>query len=159
MDKNQFQPAYLDDCRGLSLKKMDSAEVALYLFLYGCVGERWRWRDRLLLTERQLEALLAPPGTSVHVLYVDNVAAGYIELAKSDESTKIVYLGLCPDYIGKDLGKHLLSYGIEQAWNDNAKRLWLHTCNMDSPYTLNNYIKHGFSIYKVHKQSRSKLHI
>jgi GNAT superfamily N-acetyltransferase len=123
MDKNQFQPAYLDDCRGLSLKKMDAGEVALYLFLYGCVGERWRWRDRLLLTQRQLEALPVAPGNSIYVLYVDNVAAGCIELTKSDKSTKIVYFGLCPDYIGKDLGKHLLSYGIEQAWNDNAKRL------------------------------------
>jgi hypothetical protein len=97
-NKSQFHPAYLDDYRGLSLKKMDAGEVALYLFLYGCVGERWRWRDCLLFTDRQLEALLAAPGTSVHVLYVDNVAAGYIELAKSDESTKIVYLDLCPDY-------------------------------------------------------------
>jgi GNAT superfamily N-acetyltransferase len=123
MDKNQFQPAYLDDCRGLSLKKMDAGEVALYLFLYGCVGERWRWRDRLLLTQRQLEALPVAPGNSIYVLYLDNVAAGCIELTKSDKSTKIVYFGLCPDYIGKDLGKHLLSYGIEQAWNDNAKRL------------------------------------
>jgi N-acetylglutamate synthase-like GNAT family acetyltransferase len=102
---------------------MDAGDVALYRFLYSSVGERWRWRNRLLLTQRQLEALLVAPGNSIHVLYVDNVAAGCIELTKSDESTNIVYLGLCPDYIGKDLGKHLLSYGIEQAWNDNAKRL------------------------------------
>ena len=108
-NKSQFHPVYLDDYRGLSLKKMDAGEVALYLFLYGCVGERWRWRDRLLLTQRQLEALLVTPGNSIHALYVDNVAAGGIELTKSDESTKIVYLGLCPDYIAKDLGKHLLS--------------------------------------------------
>lgn len=91
--------------------------------MYSSAGERWRWRDRLLLTQRQLEALLVSPGNSIHVLYVDNVAAGGIELTKSDELTKIVYLGLCPDYIAKDLGKDLLSYGIEQAWNDNAKRL------------------------------------
>jgi hypothetical protein len=95
-NKSQFHPAYLDDYRGLSLKKMDAGEVALYLFLYGCVGKRWRWRDRFLLTQRQLEALLVAPGNSIHVLYVDNVAAGCIELRKSDESTKIVYLGLCP---------------------------------------------------------------
>jgi GNAT superfamily N-acetyltransferase len=54
--------------------------------------------------------------------------------------------------MGKGLGKHLLSYGIAQAWNNGAKRLWVHTCNLDGPYALNNYIKRGFSVYKVDEQ-------
>ncbi len=65
---------------------MDAGDVASNRFLYSSVGERWRWRDRLLLTQRQLEALLVALGNSIHVLSVDNVAAGCIELTKSDES-------------------------------------------------------------------------
>lgn len=151
-DSNQFRPAYLADSSGVTLKTMEAADVEFYRFLYRCVGEQWRWRDRLLLSTDELEALLNIPGTSVHVLYVDDVPAGYIELAHSGDSTKIAYFGLFPDYIGKGLGKHLLSYGIAQAWNTGAKRVWVHTCNLDGPYALDNYIKRGFSIYQVHEQ-------
>jgi GNAT superfamily N-acetyltransferase len=131
---------------------MEKLDVAFYRFLYRSVGEQWCWRDRLLMAEEELQALLAAPGTTVHVLYVDDVPAGYLELAQSSESTEIAYFGLRPDYIGKGLGKHLLSYGIAQAWQDGAKRLWVHTCNLDGSHALNNYIKRGFSIYNVHEQ-------
>ena len=50
------------------------------------------------------------------------------------------------------LGKHLLSYGIERAWEADIERLWLHTCNLDSPHALDNYLKRGFHIYKMHRQ-------
>jgi GNAT superfamily N-acetyltransferase len=151
-DENQFRPAFLEGCSGLSVKTMEEPDVAFYRFLYSSVGEQWKWRDRLLLPEHELKSLLAAPETSVHVLYVGDVPAGYVELAQSDDSTEIAYFGLCPDYMGKGLGKHLLSYGIAQAWNNGAKRLWVHTCNLDGPYALDNYIKRGFSIYKVDEQ-------
>ena len=102
--------------------------------------------------DEQLKILLATPGTSVNVLYVNNSPAGYIELAKTQEITKIVYFGLCLEYMGKGLGKHLLSCGIAQAWNEGAKRLWVHTCNLDSPYALDNYIKRGFKVYQIDQQ-------
>ncbi len=151
-DRSQFNPAYLDDDSGLSVKAMEAGDVAFYRFLYASVGEQWKWRDRLLLPETELKELLLAPGTTVYVLYVSDRPAGYIELAQSEQSTEIAYFGLFPDYMGKGLGKHLLSYGIERAWNDGAKRLWVHTCNLDGPYALENYIKRGFSIYNVEEQ-------
>lgn len=155
-DPSQFRPAYLDNTRGVSVKPIETPNVGFYRFLYRAVGEQWRWRDRLLMPEHELEALLAAPGNSVHVLYVENVPAGYIELAQAEESTEIAYFGLCRDYMGKGLGKHLLSYGIAQAWNDGASHLWVHTCNLDSPYAIENYIKRGFTIYKIHEQPLSE---
>jgi GNAT superfamily N-acetyltransferase len=151
-DESQFNPAYLYDSSGLSLKKMETPDIDFYRFLYRSVGEQWKWRDRLLMPENELTVILAAPETSVHVLYADDVPAGYIELAQSEESTEIAYFGLFPGYIGKGLGKHLLSCGIAQAWNNGAKRLWVHTCNLDSPHALDNYIKRGFSIYNVEEQ-------
>ncbi|MEG4004888.1 GNAT family N-acetyltransferase [Microcoleus sp. Pol11C1] len=81
------------------------------------------------------------PRTSVHVLYVNGTPAGYIELANHQEgsaarfySTEIVYFGLKPDYIGRGLGKHLLSHGIACAWNKGTQCLWVHTCNLDAPH-------------------------
>ncbi len=151
-EPSQFRPAYLEDGSGVSVKKMETPDVGFYRFLYSSVGEQWRWRDRLLISEKELEKLLVAPGTSVHVLYVDDIPAGYVELAQSEESTEIAYFGLCPNFIGKGLGKHLLSYGIAQAWHDGAKRVWVHTCNLDGLYALDNYIKRGFSIYKVEEK-------
>lgn len=149
---SQFRPAFLDNEHGVSVKKIEPLDVDFYRFLYRSVGEQWHWRDRLLLSDHELKALLNESLVNVHVLYVEAVPAGYIELAQSDDSTKIVYFGLQPEYMGKGLGKHLLSYGIAQAWNTGAKRVWVHTCNLDGPYALDNYIKRGFSIYKVHEQ-------
>lgn len=151
-NKSQFNPAYLEDTSGLNLKKMGTQDVEFYRYLYSTVGEQWKWKDRIILSNNQLQTLLAIPGTSVNVLYVNDIPAGYIELAQSDETTKIVYFGLCPGYMGKGLGKHLLSCGIAQAWNNGVKRLWVHTCNLDSPYALDNYIKRGFKIYQIDKQ-------
>ena len=132
--------------------RMETPDVGFYRFLYSSVGEKWRWRDRLLPSDDELQAALATPGTDIHVLYANGVPAGYIELAQSEESTKVVYFGLRPGYIGKGLGKHLLSYAVAQAWDRGTKRVWLHTCNLDGPHALSNYIKRGFSIYKVDEQ-------
>jgi GNAT superfamily N-acetyltransferase len=156
---SQFRPAYLNYLDGIKLMCMDRPDVAFYRFLYSSVGKQWHWRDRLANTDDEIEALLVAPGTSVHILYVNGAPAGYIELAQRKEgpggrfcSTKIVYFGLRPGYTGRGLGKHLLSHGIAYAWNNGTQRLWLHTCNLDGPYALNNYIKRGFKIYRVEKQ-------
>lgn len=151
-DKSQFNPAYLEDTTGLSLKQMVTTDIEFYRYLYSAVGEKWQWKDRSMFSDHQIKTILETPGNSVQVLYVNNNPAGYIELAKTELTTKIVYFGLCSDYMGKGLGKHLLSCGIAQAWNSGAKRLWVHTCNLDSPYALDNYIKRGFQVYQIDNQ-------
>jgi GNAT superfamily N-acetyltransferase len=158
-DWSQFRPAYLNYLDGIKLMCMGTPDVAFYRFLYSSVGEEWRWRERLSHSDEEIKALLLEPGTSVHVLYVNGVPAGYIELAERKEgptgrffSTEIVYFGLRSTYIGRGLGKHLLSHGIAYAWNRGTQRLWVHTCNLDGPHALNNYIKRGFKIYRVDKE-------
>jgi hypothetical protein len=32
-----------------------------------------------------------------------------------------------------------------------VEKVWLHTCNLDSPHALDNYLKRGFFIYKLHQ--------
>ncbi len=158
-DWSQFRPAYLNYLDGIKVMCMETPDVAFYRFLYTSVGEQWRWRDRLSHSDEEIKALLLAPGTSVHVLYVNGAPAGYIELAEHKEgptgrffSTEIVYFGIRPGYIGRGLGKHLLCHGIAYAWNRGTQRLWVHTCNLDGPHALNNYIKRGFKIYRVEKQ-------
>ena len=57
-----------------------------------------------------------------------------------------------PRYMGRGLGKHLLSYGISRAWEMDADRVWLHTCNLDGPHALANYQKRGFKVFKVEEE-------
>jgi ribosomal protein S18 acetylase RimI-like enzyme len=148
--REQFVPAYSDHA-GVRVTPIHSPDLDFYRFLYRSVGEGWRWRDRLLMDESDLKAALANPGVSVDVLYVGDKPAGYVELARQGGETEMAYFGLFPAYYGMGLGKHLLSYGIERAWEADTARLWLHTCNLDSPHALDNYLKRGFQIYKLHR--------
>lgn len=145
----EFRPAYSPDAAGTQIIRMGVVDVAFYRFLYQAVGEIWRWRDRLVVPEEELQAALSHPGCTVDVLYVDGVPAGYVELLREGSDTEIAYFGLRPMFIGRGLGKHLLSCGIEQAWSMGAQRVWVHTCNLDGPHALENYQKRGFRIYKV----------
>jgi GNAT superfamily N-acetyltransferase len=85
--------------------------------------------------------------------YADEIA-GYFELKKEpDGSTEVAYFGLMPKFIGRGLGKHLLTCAVEQAWADGAQRVWLHTCTDDDPAALPNYLKRGFKPFKTEKYS------
>ena len=151
-DRTQFRPAYLEDTTGITILSMGQPDVEFYLFLYRSVGQQWRWLDRLELSHQQIETKLREPGTSVRILYVEGTPAGYIELVEGKQSTNIAYFGLRFGYMGRGLGKHLLSYGVDCAWDRGAKRLWLHTCSLDSPYALSNYLKRGFKIYNSYEE-------
>lgn len=146
-----FRSDYGDHPHG-EIVVLGRPDVAFYRFLYGEVGRMWRWRDRLIMSEDELRQAISKPGVSIHVLYTQGAPAGYVELDQQGDSTEVAYFGLRPDYMGMGLGKYLLSYGIHRAWVDGAKRLWVHTCNLDGPYALDNYLKRGFSVYKTEEQ-------
>ena len=75
-----------------------------------------------------------------------------------DSSVEIAYFGLRRNYMGRGLGKHLLSYGVARAWEMGANRVWLHTCNLDGPHALANYQKRGFRIYDVVEEPMPELY-
>jgi ribosomal protein S18 acetylase RimI-like enzyme len=145
-----FRPFYLNDS-DLTIIKMGVALPAYYRFLYGTVGRDYQWIDRLPWTDEQLQQYLSSPSVSVWVAYYKGTPAGYIELQREAEEpgTEIVYFGLIPAFHGRGLGKHLLSFGVQKAWNENPERIWLHTCTLDGPHALSNYLKRGFQIYKT----------
>lgn len=147
--RDDFRPAHIEVDPNVTILRMDTIDPVYYKFLYQAVGEIWRWRDRLVITDEELQEALSQPGCSVHVLYVGGVPAGYIELLPVGPDTEIAYFGLRPAYIGKGLGKYLLSHGIATAWNEGAQRVWVHTCNLDGPHALENYLRRGFNIFKV----------
>jgi GNAT superfamily N-acetyltransferase len=64
-------------------------------------------------------------------------------------SVEIAYFGLLPAYVGRGLGKYLLSEAAARAWTLQPSRVWLHTSTLDHPAALPNYLARGFSISRV----------
>jgi len=124
--------------------------ISYYRYLYDAVGTPWQWRSRKKLSDAELTEIIHDPRDEVHVLYVDGVPAGFAELdRRQQDEIELVQFGLMPEYIGQGLGSYFLSWTIERAWGYQPRRFWLHTCTLDHPRALPNYLKAGFAIYQV----------
>ena len=104
---------------------------------------------RLKLSDAELASIIQDPLDEMHVLDVDGVPAGFAELDRRKSADfELVQFGLTGDFIGQGLGKWFLQWVIDKAWSYQPKRFWLHTCTLDHPAALPNYLKAGFTDYK-----------
>lgn len=118
-------------------------------FLYTSVGGNYYWIDRLSWNYERWQIYLNRSELATWVAYISGTPAGYIELEKQPEdNVEIAYFGIMPQFIGQRLGGHLLSQGVKRAWEMGARRIWVHTCSLDSPHALRNYQSRGFQIYQ-----------
>ena len=115
-------------------------------FLYRAVGGDWYWLERLDWSYEQWLAWVSAPGHELWTCWVDGVPAGYAELDRQPGGdVEIAYFGLLPDFTGLGLGGWLLTRAVERAWEgEGTRRVWLHTCELDSPVALANYRARGF---------------
>ena len=156
-DRFELNGAKLDDQKIL-LEHLDDCSVELFRFLYAEVGKNYHWIDRLPWTDEEIAKYLLQPEISLWLMTYEDKTAGYFELRKCDDgSTELAYFGLMPKFIGRGLGKHLLTCAVEQAWADGAKRVWLHTCTLDDPAALPNYLKRGFRPFKTEQYSVERI--
>lgn len=145
---SELQPKYCHDL-SVSVVQAELPCPELSRFLYTSVGGHWYWCDRLPWTYDQWWAYLDRPELQTWVAYKAGTPAGYIELeAQGDTSVKITYFGLLHSFIGQGIGGHLLTTGIQQAWDMGATRVWVHTCSLDSSAALPNYQARGLKIYR-----------
>lgn len=134
---------------GLSVVLAHKPTVAYYRFLYSTVGSDWHWLSRRKLSDAELAAILRDPRNEVHVLHVDGVPAGFAEFDRGPRNEiELLQFGLMPEFIGQGLGKWFLQWAIDKAWSFHPSRFWLHTCTLDHPNALPNYLKAGFALYK-----------
>jgi ribosomal protein S18 acetylase RimI-like enzyme len=127
------------------IERVGECPASFYRYLYAEVGRAFRWTDRLRWTDETILTHLATPGLSLWLLTWEAAPAGYVELKPDDEgSIEIAYFGLLPEYIGRGWGKYLLSEAVREAWRQRATRVWLHTCTLDHPAALPNYLRRGF---------------
>jgi GNAT superfamily N-acetyltransferase len=121
-----------------------------YRAIFTLVGKRWHWRDRLIMSDDALADYLASPNVHVWPLTVGGERAGYFELQQySDKSVEVMYFGLVPNFIGQGLGGWMLTRAVEEAFALGAGLLTLHTCTLDAPTALPNYLARGFVITRT----------
>ena len=134
---------------GVRIERVEACPASFFRYLYAAVGAAYHWVDRLPWSDAEIRTYLDTPGVTVWVLYAGGAPAGYFELKRhEDTSVEIAYFGLVPEFIGRGLGKFMLTEAVRRAWSDGARRVWLHTCTLDGPAALPNYRARGFRPYK-----------
>ena len=127
--------------------RRESCEPDLYRELYEGVGMDYYWRDRRSWSDEQLREHLAKPTIAIWVLWQGESPRGFFELARHDDgSVEIAYFGLMPMGIGQGLGRALLTKAVDVAWSLKPTRVWLHTCTLDHPAAMANYLARGFQV-------------
>lgn len=129
----------------LALLRAVEPTVPFYRFLYNEVGGPWLWWERRVLDDDALTAIIQDDRVEVYVLYLEGVPAGYAELDRRQEGEiNLAYFGLMPPFIGRGLGRFLLTLVIDIAWSHGPKRLTVNTNTLDHPKALTMYQRCGF---------------
>ena len=134
---------------GLSVVQIPSPSVSDYRRLYNAVGQDYHWLSRRKLSDAELATVIQNPLHELHVLHVAGIPAGFAELdCRQPDEIELVQFGLTREFIGQGLGKWFLQWTIDQAWSYRPRRFWLHTCTLDHPAALPNYLQAGFVLYR-----------
>ena len=158
VERNYLEIKFLKDLRDvpLLLKKysislVDPVDFQLNKFFYKNIGKNHHWVDRLVWNEKQWIDYVSNKKIKTYVLKDEKDFVGYFELIfhPDKNEVEIAYLGLLEEYHNKKLGSFLLSEAIKNAFLDNPKRVWVHTCSLDHKNALKNYMARGMKIFKT----------
>ena len=132
-----------------SLRLESPCSVETYRWFYAEVGRAYFWSDRLRWSDGALEQHLRHPDVCLWIVRESEVPAGFFELMRhEDGSVEIAYFGLLAPFHGRGWGKFLLTRAVDEAWAHGANRVWLHTCTLDGPTALPNYVARGFQPFR-----------
>jgi GNAT superfamily N-acetyltransferase len=148
--QSQLRPAESSDPR-FRVTEASFKQWEFNRFLYGLVGEPWAWRDKLSWSDERWRSYAESEAISTFVGYFDGSPAGYFELSLQEQEVELAYFGLAPRFIGRGLGGALLTRAIEEAWRFDPARVWVHTCTLDHPAALQNYLSRGMVVFKTEK--------
>lgn len=137
------------------LVRIPPGATAEWRRLYADIGGKYHWHDRDAWSDAKLAEHLARedvrcfrvqallPGAPLN-------AAGFLELeTHSDGTVEVVYLGLHERAQGVGLGRWLVGQAVDEARRMGASSVWLHTCTLDGPAALPNYLARGFTITRT----------
>ena len=137
------------------LEWMPQCSESEWRALYSQIGAEWHWHDRDSWDQSRIQSHLQRADVRIYRVVTETLPApdqpaGFLELTKhADGSAEIVYLGLARQAFGVGLGGWLVSEAVRAAFAWGATRTWLHTCTLDSPAALPNYLARGFSVERT----------
>jgi GNAT superfamily N-acetyltransferase len=152
-EPGQLAPARAEGS-DLTIQRAHPCTVELCQQLYRDVGSDWHWVDRWQWRPDDWQRYVGQPGFGIWLLRRGGETAGFFELKPDSDrpdSWEIALFGLLPRFHGLGLGKHLLTCAVETAWSLGARRVWLHTCTLDSPAALPNYLARGFRPFRTER--------
>jgi len=154
-DRAQFKSAF-GSFSDITIDRVPNPSPDLYRMCYRTVGEAFHWFDRWDWSDEEISKHLADPAIQLFVARRGSVPqqadlSGWYELRRvaEDDSVEIAYFGIVAREFGRGFGKHLLSCAVRDAWALRPRRVWLHTCTLDHPNALPNYLKRGFTPYRT----------
>ncbi|MGH7869373.1 MAG: GNAT family N-acetyltransferase, partial [Candidatus Dormibacteraceae bacterium] len=145
------------------IKRAEIPSPEFSRFLYTAVGGYWYWTKKLGWSWQQWTEWLARPGVETWVAWLRGTPAGYVELeAQPAGQVEVTCFGLLSAFIGRGIGKFLLTNGLARAWDlaerwaeqERTERVWLHTCSLDSSQALANYQARGLRIYDTRVKTK-----
>ena len=134
-----------------SLSINNPINFQLNKFFYKTIGKKHQWIDRLTWSEQKWIDYVSSNNVQTYNFKYKDDLVGFFELIYHPEKneTEIAYFGILEEYQNKKLGSYLLSEAIKRSFQNNSKRVWVHTCSLDHKHALNNYISRGMKIYKT----------
>ena len=125
-------------------------DFQLNKFFYKQVGKKYRWIDRLSWPDGKWIEYISNKNLETYVISISDDLVGFFELLHNPQlkETEISYFGLLEEYIGKGIGGYALSEAIKKSFDKDINRVWLHTCTLDHPNALKNYIARGMTVFR-----------
>lgn len=146
------------------LQRLDPCPVSTWRALYRQIGYEWHWHDRDAWDQSRIQTRLHAADVRVYEAKADlngdtAVTIGFLELElHADGRVEIVYLGLDRRAIGLGLGGWLVTEAVREAMAWPATGVWLHTCTLDAPAALPNYLARGFTVERTERYETTLHH-
>ena len=128
-------------------------KIDICKFFYKEVGRDFFWRDRLKWRDQDWLDYINNDFFKLYILKYNNKFAGYYELLYDPKnySMEIAYFGIFKEFYGKGIGGYLLTDAILTSFNQKINKVWVHTCTLDHPNALKNYLARGMKVFKTEK--------
>jgi GNAT superfamily N-acetyltransferase len=149
-----LKPKQAADAR-FAVREVINPQWQLNRFLYCYVGKRWRWNDKRSWPDERWQRYVGSGDLRTFLGTIEGSIVGYYELQKKGENIEIAYFGLTPEFVGRGLGGALLTSAIEHAFAWDGKRVWVHTCTLDHPAALPNYLARGMRVFSISTERRA----
>ena len=145
----ELRPAGPPRVPGAEVARVEpSGEVSRWF--YEEVGRDYSWTDREGWSDADWAAWA--PTVETWVLTVSGERAGYFEL-RIEDGVEVRSFGLLPPFHGAGLGGWLLTTALRRA-QELGEPVWLHTCTLDGPAALPNYMARGMVPYRTETTGR-----